>query len=65
MYKGEVTVAETFIIFLLISYFIYIVAFEVPKEINKIQDEIHMVNLHLQKMELILNEIDNKLNNNN
>jgi hypothetical protein len=61
--KGEVIVAETFIIFLLIDYFIYIVAFEVPKDINKIQDEIRMVNLHLQEMELILNEIDNKLDN--
>jgi hypothetical protein len=58
-------VTETFIILLLIGYFIYRVAFEVPKDINKIHDEIDRVNLHLREIEIILNQIDNKLDNNN
>ncbi len=56
---------ETFIVFLLVGYFIYRVAFEVPKGINKIHDEIDMVNLHLGEIEIILNQIDNKLDTNN
>lgn len=47
-----------FLIFLGTGYFIYRVAFEVPKDINKIEYEVDMVNLHLQEIELKLNQID-------
>jgi hypothetical protein len=54
-------VAEVVLILLVIGYLIYRVPFEVPKGINKLENEIEMVNLHLQEIELKLNQLDKKL----
>jgi hypothetical protein len=59
--KGKVKMAEVFLILLVIGYFIYRVTFEAPKGINKLEDEIELVNLHLQEIELKLNQLDRKL----
>lgn len=46
------------LILLGIAFFIYRVAFEVPREIKKLEDKIDILKLHLQEIELKLNQID-------
>lgn len=55
--------AETSLIILGILYLIYRVAFQVPKDIKKLEDKVDMLKLYLQEVELKLNQIDNKLDN--
>ncbi|QZY56471.1 hypothetical protein [Crassaminicella profunda] len=52
--------AETLLIMLGILYLIYRVAFRIPKDIKRIEDKIDMLKLHLQEIELKLNELDKK-----
>jgi hypothetical protein len=52
---------EVFLIILGIGYLIYRVAFRVPKDIKKLEDKVDMLNLHLQEIELKLNQLDIKL----
>ena len=49
---------ELFLILLLCSYIIYRVAFVVPKDIRRVEEKIDMLKLHLQEIELKLNEIN-------
>lgn len=49
------------LIILVIIFFIYRVAFEVPKEIKKLEDKIDILKLHLQEIELKLDQLDKKL----
>ncbi|MCT4621116.1 MAG: hypothetical protein N4A62_17230 [Marinisporobacter sp.] len=52
--------AETLLIIMGIVYLIYRVAFRIPKDIKRIEDKIDMLKLHLQEIELKLNEFDKK-----
>ena len=53
--------AEAAIVIMGIVYLIYRVAFEVPKDIKKLEEKIDKQNLHLQEIELLLNQLDKKL----
>lgn len=53
--------AEIFLIILGIGYLIYRVAFQVPKDIKRLEDKIDMLKLHLQEIEIKLNQLDKKL----
>ncbi|WP_156936341.1 hypothetical protein [Clostridiisalibacter paucivorans] len=48
----------TFLILFGVCYLIYKVAFEIPKNINNIEDKIDILKLHLQEIELKLNKIN-------
>lgn len=52
---------EIFLIILGIGYLIYKIAFRVPKDVKKLEDKIDMLKLHLQEIELKLNQIDKKV----
>ena len=54
----------TIFIILGICYLIYRVTFGISKDIKKVEDKTDMLKLHLQEIELKLNQIDKKLNNN-
>ncbi|SHJ69434.1 hypothetical protein SAMN02745975_02650 [Geosporobacter subterraneus DSM 17957] len=56
--------AEIFLIIIGIGYLIYKVAFGVPKDIKKLEDKVDLLKLHLQEIELKLNQIDKKLDRN-
>ncbi|WMJ81887.1 hypothetical protein RBU49_06470 [Clostridium sp. MB40-C1] len=55
--------AETFLILLVLGYFIYKVTFEVPKDIKRIEDKIDILKLYLQEIELKLDQINKKIDN--
>lgn len=49
------------LVILAMLFFIYRVAFEVPTEIKKLEDKIDILKLHLQEVELKLDQLDKKL----
>ncbi|MCG8538374.1 MAG: hypothetical protein MJA82_00350 [Clostridia bacterium] len=51
------------LIIFLIGYLIYKVTFQVPRDIKKLGDKIDILKLHLQEIELKLNQLDKKLDN--
>jgi hypothetical protein len=53
--------AELFLIIMGIGYLIYRIAFQVPKDIKKLEDKIDMLKLHLKEIEIKLNQVDKKL----
>ncbi|MCY6960002.1 hypothetical protein [Clostridium brassicae] len=55
--------AEVFLILLVLGYLIYKVTFEVPKDIKRIEDKIDILKLHLQEIELKLDQINKKIDN--
>jgi hypothetical protein len=61
IYKGGIYVAETILIILGIVYLIYRVAFGISKDIKRLEDKNDMLKLHLQEIELKLNQLDKKL----
>lgn len=52
---------ELFLILIGTGYLIYIVAFGVPKDIKRLEQKIDMLNLHIQEIELKLNQGDRKV----
>ena len=53
--------AETALLIMGIIYLIYRIAFEVPNGIKKLEEKIDKQNLQLKEIELILNQLDEKL----
>lgn len=51
---------ETLLIILGIIYLIYKVAFEVPKDIKRLESKVDNLQLHLKEIELKLNELNKK-----
>lgn len=51
---------ETLLIILGIIYLIYKVAFEVPKDIKKLESKVDNLQLNLKEIELKLNELNKK-----
>jgi len=54
-------VVELFLILVGTGYLIYRVAFGVPKDIKRLEQKIDMLNLHIQEIELKLNQGDRKV----
>ncbi len=52
---------ELFLILVGTGYLIYRVAFGVPKDIKRLEQKIDMLNLHIQEIELKLNQGDRKV----
>ncbi|MPN38245.1 hypothetical protein SDC9_185769 [bioreactor metagenome] len=53
--------AEMFVIILVIIYLVYIVAFEVPKDIKKLETKVDSLHLSLKEIEIKLVQLDKKL----
>lgn len=50
-----------FLIVLVILLLIYQIVFVIPKSIGKLEEKIDILKLHLQEIEIRLNEIDKKI----
>ncbi|ARE87005.1 hypothetical protein [Clostridium formicaceticum] len=53
---------ETFLILLGTGYLIYKVAFGIPKQVKRTEEKLDMLKLHLQEIQLDLNEISKRIN---
>lgn len=49
------------LILLGVGYLVYRVAFKVPKDIKKLEEKVDMLNLHLKEIEIMLSQLDEKI----